>query len=453
MKRYRYILLLLCAIFAFEGMAQTSKSAYFLDGTFHNFKLNPAMKAERNFFSAGLGNMSVGVNSNFGLSDFLYPQGDNLTTFMSSSVDAEQFLNGLPKSIRTGANFDASLFALGFRMLGGYTSISMDLHVNNSMAFPKSFFEIAKNGLQENSYNFSGINVTSMSYAAITIGHSHEVYKGLRIGANFKYLMGLAYADATIDRFNVELSEQRWKLEAHAQAQAAFFGEVYYNENNSLEDIQVGSFAPSASGFAIDLGAEYDVKQFVPGLKVSASVVDLGFIKWDHMMSIENEGTDIEWTGVTDATLDNFSTELKEEFDKVGESIDEMMELKVNDIQKSTTNLGATMYLGAEYNMPFYKPLSVAMLYGKKFSKYAGWDDFRTYVNISPLKWFEVSANAGFTTFGTTWGWMLNIHPAATSFFIGSDYMVSKVNPQYIPVNNINYHITMGVNIPFGKRK
>lgn len=456
MKKYKYIILSLCAVLAFEATAQTAKSAYFLDGTFHNFKLNPAMDAERAFFSFGLGNMTIGTNSNVGISDFLYPQGNHLTTFMSGSVDQEEFLGGLPQSARLGLNFDETLLAFGFRMLGGYTSFSLSTHFNTSMALPKGFFEFAKKGLQGSQLNFSGINLNTMSYAAATLGYSHEVYKGLRVGVNLKYLMGLAYADATIDNFNVELSEERWRVEAHAKAQAALISEVYFADGeNSLNNLRLGTFAPAANGFAVDLGVVYDMKEFVPGLTLSASVVDLGMINWQYMMSLENNDTPIEWTGLNDADIKHIGEALEDEFEKVSDAANQMMDFKVNDIESKATKLNATMYLGAEYNMPFYNPLSVALLYGKKFSPYAysGWDEVRGYVNIAPVKWFEASANIGYSTFGTSWGWMLNFHPVATSFFIGSDYMISKVTPQFIPVNNFNYHITFGINIPFGKCK
>ena len=449
MKKHRYIILLLCIVFAFNGMAQTAKSAYFLDGTYHNFKLNPAMDAERGFLSFGLGNLTIGANSNVGLSDFIYPQGDKLNTFMSGSVDPNVFLNKLPQSIRFGLNFDETLMALGFRMFGGYTSFSLSMHSSTSIALPKSFFEFAKKGLQGNSYDFSGINFNTMNYAAATLGYSHEVYEGLRVGINLKFLTGLAYANATFDKFTLELSEERFKAEAHALAQAATFAETYYNDQN----LQIASFSPSAKGFAVDFGAVYDMKEFVPGLTLSASLLDLGKINWQYMMALENDGTPVEWNGLTDADINNIGDAMAEEFEKLGEGVANMLKFKVYDTQKVATKLGATMYLGAEYNMPFYNPLSVAMLYGKKFSTYTGWNEFRSFINIAPLKWVEASANIGFTTFGTSWGWMFNFHPGWTSFFIGSDYMISKVTPQFIPVNDLNYHLTIGFNMPLGKRK
>ena len=454
MKKIKYIALLLCTMFALDGTAQTAKSAYFLDGTFYNYQLNPAMKAERGFFSLALGNLSIATNGNVGLSHFLYPQGDNLTTFMSGTVGQEEFLGQLPQQIRLGMDIDETLIALGFRMLGGYTTLSLSVHANTSMTLPKGFFEFAKKGLQDQYFNFSGINMNTMSYAAATLGYSRELFEGFRLGVNLKYLMGIAYTDATFDKFNIELSEDRWYLEGHAQAQAALGSEVYFENNkNKLEDLQMGPFAPAASGFAVDLGVMYDMKKLVPGLTVSASLLDLGSINWQYMMSVENNDEAICWEGLTDATIKNMGVALEDELEKLGDKAEKMMEFKVNDIHSETTKLDATMYLGAEYNMPFYKPLSIAMLYGKRFSTYAGWDEVRGYVNIAPLKWFEASANVGYSTFGTSWGWMLNFHPAGINLFVGSDYMISKVTPQYIPVNNLNSHITLGISLALGKRK
>ena len=105
--------------------------------------------------------------------------------------------------------------------------------------------------------------------------------------------------------------------------------------------------------------------------------------------------------------------------------------------------------------MPFYNPLSVAVLYGKRFSEvdHYAMSEFRGYINVAPLKWLEASFNVGHTTYGTCVGWLVNFHPRGLNFFVGSDCMVGKVNPQYIPINNFNSHITVGINKSFGSRK
>ena len=458
MKKIKYIALVLCTMFAMEGTAQTSKSAYFLDGTFNNFMLNPAMRSERGFFSLGVGNTTIGTNGNVGISHFLFPQGDHLTTFMSSTVSESEFLGRLPQSIRFGMNLDETILGLGFRMFGGYTSFGVTLHSSTSMALPKGFFEFAKKGLQEK-YNFSGININTKNYAAATIGYSHEIYEGLSFGVNLKFLTGLAYADATFDKFNIEMSADQWMIEAHAKAQAAVGVEIgFIDDEETIDNIELKTSAPAATGFAMDFGLVYDMYNIAPGLTLSASILDLGKINWKQMMSIENgENSCIRWEGLTEGNINDLEGAFNKEFEKLEEAATQMMEFKTSDFREEITKLNATMYLGAEYEMPFYSPLSVAVLYGKQFSPhaYSGWKEVRGYVNWAPIKWLEFTANAGKSTFNTCWGWMINFHPRLISFFIGSDYMISTVTSQYIPlpVNDLNYHITFGLVKPIGRRK
>jgi hypothetical protein len=211
---------------------------------------------------------------------------------------------------------------------------------------------------------------------------------------------------------------------------------------------------PAAKGLAFDLGVSYDFGDLVDGLSVSASLLDLGSINWQYMTKFSTEDGKVEFDGIDEIDPNDFEGSLDKELEALGEDIEKMFSTPYSHgTQAYRTKLSPVMYLGAEYNMPFYRGLSVAMLYGKRFATYGGWDEVRGYVNIAPLKWIEASANVGYSTYGTTFGWMFNFHPRLFSFFIGSDYMVTKVTPQYIPVNNLNSHITFGITKPIGKRK
>ena len=465
MKRMKYFAaVVMLAVTSWDGMAQTAKSAYFMDGTYHNYMLNPAMDAERGYFTLLTGNLSLALNGNVGISNFLYPYGDDkLTTFMSGTVSQQDFLGSLPKSVRLSTDIDMTLLGFGFRMFGGYTNFSLGLHSSVSANLPKGFFEFAKKGLGQSAYSFSDINMRTMEYAALTIGHSREIIDGLRVGVNAKYLLGLAYANVHVDKLNVELSEERWMVESHAKAEAALGAEARleadedgmlvppYFSSPVMDDIS--TLSPAAHGFAFDFGAVYDMSEFVDGLTVSASVVDLGRINWQYMMKASTRETKIIFDGFSEVDPNDFEGSVNKELEQLGEEASAMVELYADGTSVVSTPLGATMYLGAEYNMPFYRPLSAAVLYGKRFGKFSGWDDVKGYINIAPVKWFEASFNAGYSTFGTSWGWMLNFHPAGLNLFVGSDYMVTKVTPQFIPVNNLNAHLTFGLNLALGKRK
>ena len=459
MKNLKYIAvaLFLC-VSSFQSMAQTALSSYFLDGTLYNSRLNPAMKAERNYLSLALGNISIRTKGNVGISNFLYPVGDDkLATFMSGSVDKNEFLKKMPDQARIGFGLDETILATGFRMLGGFTSIGISLHSSVAMSLPKGLFEFAKGGISNNAYSFSGLNINTTNYLAATVGYSHEVYKGIRVGANLKYLMGLAHANVLVDKLNVELSENRWLIESHAQMQMAMFCEARatLDDKNVINGIEIGTLSPSSSGFAVDLGVVYDMDSIVPGLKFSASVVDLGFIKWKHMMKGQSTDTKVEFNGFNNVDYNDIESSVNDEFERLGNDAAKMVDFTYEGTFEEKTRLNTTMYLGTEYNMPFYKPLSVGVLYGHCFSPFESnkWYEVRGFLNIAPLKWLEASVNYGYGTYGANLGWMLNIHPAGINFFIGSDFMITKVTPQFLPVDNLNAHVTFGLNIAFGKRR
>ena len=68
MKNVRYLIVVLLALVgSHAAVAQTALSSYFLDGMLYNSKLNPAMKAERGYFSLAVGNLSLATKGNVGL--------------------------------------------------------------------------------------------------------------------------------------------------------------------------------------------------------------------------------------------------------------------------------------------------------------------------------------------------------------------------------------------------
>lgn len=460
MKQFKYILAAFAVVSSVMNIgAQTAKSSYFLDGAFHNMQMNPAMKAERNYISFPLlGNMGFSANSNIGMSNFLYPHGDNeLKTFMHKSVDANDFLNGIPSTTKIGMNLDMTLFALGFRGFGGYNTLNFTLRSQVGINLPKGLFEFMKKGFSQNKYSFSNLNMNSMNYAAITIGHSREIIDNLRVGANLKYLIGLGYANFNVDKMNLTMRDDAWMVESYATGYLATVGEANWelDENGQIDNVDIQFNSPMASGFAIDLGATYDFKDLVDGLKVSASVIDLGYINWKHMIKAKTNDGQIRFEGFNEIDIDDFETSVEDQWEDIQDDAEEMMKLYPDSkkAESKRTNLAATIYLGTEYEMPFYKHLSVGLLYTNRFSDVNGMYDLRAFLNVSPLKFFELSANFGVSTYGKSFGWMLNVHPAALSFFVGSDYMITNVSPQFIPVDNLNANFTFGVSMPFGRRK
>ena len=122
-------------------------------------------------------------------------------------------------------------------------------------------------------------------------------------------------------------------------------------------------------------------------------------------------------------------------------------------VKSRTTKLATTMNIGAEYVLPYYKNLKFGLLSSTHFNKPFTWSEARLSANVAPVRWFEASVNYAISSFGSSLGWVLNFHPSGFNFFIGTDHMITKVTPQYVPVGNANANVSMGFNITWGKKK
>ncbi|WP_353738528.1 DUF5723 family protein [Paramuribaculum intestinale] len=112
--------------------------------------------------------------------------------------------------------------------------------------------------------------------------------------------------------------------------------------------------------------------------------------------------------------------------------------------------LNATIRLGAEYNTPFYKPLSAGFLFSSHIAGCQPWTEGRFYANVKPTDWFGATINYGASTYGSSFGWMLNFHPKGFNFFIGSDHQFFTLTPQMVPVGKATASVNVGFNVTFG---
>ena len=111
--------------------AQALHSGYFLEGYSYRHQLNPAFAGERNYISIpALGNINIGTQGNIGVGTFLFPQNDQLTTFMHSSISGEEFLSGLKDNNRINANINLTLLSAGFHAWGWHLATLAKLTIN-----------------------------------------------------------------------------------------------------------------------------------------------------------------------------------------------------------------------------------------------------------------------------------------------------------------------------------
>lgn len=447
----RFHILVLLVMLNVTMSAQTLTSGYFLEGNVYRTQLNPAFQPEQNFFSFPLlGNLNLGVNSNVGLNDFIYPyqqDGYALTTFMSGTVDAKQFLNRIPQWVRIGEKLDMSIFSAGFKKWGGYNTISLSLHESINVGIPKSIFVFLKEGLSSVRYDFSGLNVGLQAYSALSLGHSRSIGDDLKVGATLHVLMGLGCADVKVDELCLQTNEAQWLVSSHAEGKVGLpvNAELNITDDELPDQIEIGSFAKPL-GAGLDLGTEYNMDGLVKGLSLSAALTDLGLIGWHSTLNVSTKEAQFEFSGLDE--IDPTSDNMDEQFDAIADEASELIKLSFTEGKRMTTALSPTFRLGAKYAMPFYDKLSAAMLFSHRMGKVYGYTEGRLFVNVAPTKGIELSANGALSTYGSSWGWMVNFHPKGFGLFFGSDCMLTKVTPQFIPVGNVNANVSLGINFP-----
>ncbi|MCD7721892.1 MAG: DUF5723 family protein [Prevotellaceae bacterium] len=449
------------------------RSAYFLDGYTYQHRMNPAIAGERNYvsFPFVLGNINAGAQSNVGVSSFLYklPSGQ-LTTFMNESVNASSFLSGLKGKNEVNADLTYNIMSAGFFKFGGFNTVELNLRSSTSTSIPKDMFAFMKQGMTSSNtfYDIGDLGLSSMTYAEIAFGHSRKVLDNLNVGAKVKVLVGLAQASVKMKDLKVRMTDERWEVQSKGEMaiglkgldmpSKAEAGRNYDDDPSradliSWDDVDMGSYGLNGGGLAFDLGATY---KFRDDLEFSAAITDLGFIKWGSS-TIANTADDT-WTfdGFHEVGMTSGSdNQIDDQMDDLGDELADFFNFhKTSKTKGKARALGATLTLGALYTPPFYDgKLKGGFLWTTRIKGSYSWTEGRFSANWFPCKVFDMSLNYAASNFGSSLGWVANVHTRGINFFLGTDHQFLKITPQFVPVHRANTNVSIGINFPFGDRK
>lgn len=434
--------------------AQELESAYFNDGFLYRYQMNPALGNDKNFISfPGLGNLNIGMDGTLHLKSIFYNVNGRTTTFLNPAVSTAEFLDNIGNSSRIYTDNKIGIMSAGFKAFGGYNTISLNARDNAGVHAPHALFSLLKEGIANVTYDISDVGAMARGYVELGLGHSHQINERLRIGATLKVLVGGADMDARFDKAHLALGENQWDVLVNARIQSSVKGLTYdhdINENTGHEYVNgadINSPGINGYGLAVDLGAEYRLNR---DWTFSASLSDLGFIKWKNNMLASTNGdqtftTDKYTFNVDDDAQNSFDNEL----DKMRDDLSALYELNdMGDQGARTTALGATLRLAAEYKLPVYRKLSFGLLNTTRIQGKYTWTDFRLSANVAPVKCFSAGANLSAGTFGVGFGWVANLHVIGFNLFLGMDHTVGKLAKQGVPLSS-NASVSFGLNFPF----
>ena len=442
---------------------RTSNSLYFLPEWSKRYTLNAAFAPEYGFFTLpGLGGLGLNVSAGLGLSNLIYPYGDEYVTFMHNSVDADRFLDGLDpvSSVTQGLSVDLLSFGF-FTKKRGFFSFDMSLKEGLGVHLPKDLLGLMKKGMSTstNVYDLHELSLWQSNYLQVAAGYSHDITDRIRIGITAKFLAGLSTERIHYDRFNVMLNDDHFTVDA--QGEAAVYTDllsVGTDEEGYLNFTDVGfalnSFMPAGMGFAFDLGVTYKP---IDHLTLAAGINDLGMMRWKGSTMTKGVTTgNVDFKGFTNLEIDNVGSSTEEQLNQLKEDAMELIRFKrVDDSNDFDEFLPFTMNLSAEYSI-FNRTdhdISVGLLYQMYNTPLSRMShDLVAALTFRIFRWMSLSGtcellHGDYNRFGMA----LNISPKGFNFFVASDLFVNHLNPQFIPIDKTRLNLRIGTAFSFGK--
>lgn len=443
--------------------AQYLRSSYFMEGTSARLQLNPGLQPTKGYFNVPvIGSFNMSASSNvLGTSDII-----DILNSGSDLYSNDKLFDRLKTDNRLNVNLNTDILSFGWYRGKGFWSVNAGLRADVGVALAKDMFSMMRtmNGFSlENiagtnqSYNMSNQTLNMKMYAELGLGYSRQITEKLTVGARIKILLGLARAEMNVNRFDLNLDVPNLNYPSYSDyasrgelSPSDWYGAHYdyvadgnvittlkgggmtFDQNGKIDnfDLEAGDLGVAGSGFGIDLGASYKVWD---NLTVSASLLDLGFLKWK-----ESETTVAKVTGSENVTItsENYDHYIGGDFLSF-----ERFDFKEGSPEKvkTKTRLYSTLLLAGEYGLLNNK-LSVGAMYTVRFVQPKALNELTFLATIRPKSWLNAAISYSPIQAG---GKSIGLAVKLGALFVGTDYMFFGGNSK--AVNGF-----LGISFPLG---
>ena len=464
MKNLKIIFVLLF-MFNINLFSQYNTVLYYMKGVPQSYFLNPATQPRCKFHLGipGISPFYGGFeSSSLHLGDIIMKNGDSLITFLHPLADKSKFLNNLGKTNFLSIDQMSNLFSIGFRVSDeSFFSFDISEKTFARLSFPGDIFNFILEGNKKgDEFNFSGTGVNLTSYLEIAMGISTRKNDNFTYGYRGKVLFGLANISSRKTDITATTDESI-KLKSKFELNSSLPGVVIKKDNEGkfiwesidfvdqdsidISDLIYDVF--SNFGFGIDFGLHY---QPIENITLSASIIDLGFIRWNKWNYNISQNGEFVFDGIEWNPSD--TNDLGE---KLLDSLKNAFEMNYEN-KAYTSFLPTKIYLGFKYAPVDQFSLSVVSrteIYKGRLREALSFG-----INIFPIKMLALSinytiANKTFNNFGA--GIALKFLPL--NIYLISDnvpivFAKDKKSGAYIPYQARMFNFRFGVNLMFGCR-
>lgn len=472
MQRKKIVILttLLTLLIGQQTTAQQANTMYFIKDNPLRHSLNPAFQPECRFYIGFPGLSSIDVsagNNSLTFSDIYRGRvvdGEKETiSFLHPDAEGgvDDFLKAYRKNLRIFTNVELSLLTFGFQVKQNYFTFDLSTKTDVQVMIPKAIPTVFFKGVEDKdgvtSFDLHNLKVSASAYTELALGYSYNMENEWVFGGKFKFLYGHANFNTDFRDVSLEISKEKWLLQGNASLSGAAPGLVFEGGEEDVFDgidfdtdgLGFGDYVRSSGlGVGFDLGATYNLFE---NLQFSASLVDLGFIRWNKNVQRVYKNSDFEFDGIL-YDMNNDSIDYWKEYEEMFED----MFMKDSDPKSYTTWLTAKVYIGAEYSVLNDKIgfglLSKTYITGKKM-----FEELVFSTTFRPFRPF--SAALSYSLLDGKWsnlGLGLNVNAGALNFFLNVDQIplrYAKGDGLLIPTRTKMANVSLGINFVIGKRK
>ena len=442
-----------------------------MEGSHYRQRLNPAFIPNYGYVNIpAIGAAQASVHSSsLGYQDIvdIMENSQNDDYFMS-----DDFMGRLSNLNELNVSANADIVSAGWYKGKNFWSFNIGVRNDIGASIPRSMFSFLRtmNGLDpEDIRSMSDINETVgkqamdlNSYTEIGVGFARPINNRLSVGGKVKMLLGVGnlklkvndisvqsqltgidlsnnptWGDLTYEQLQNIRGNASIRIDAELESSSKML-ELPESEEGYIDEIKTGSFGFAGYGAAIDLGASY---KLLDCLTVSASLLDLGFIKWNKSRTTFARSSNNQSYNLEDANDRYDFVDLVSS----GEILNfDLLQLRADEgaAKSRSTGLTSTLAIGAEYRLPL-KWLTVGALYTSRFAQPKTLNELTFSGNIQPNNNLGLSLSYSVIQgAGKTFGAALKLGP----LFIGTDYM-------FLGKSCKNVNAFVGLSIAMNKQK
>lgn len=374
----KYILILILAVIIADASAQNSQVLYFMNLP-QNHLLNPALRPSNKVYIGlpGMSGINLNINNNFVNFNDVFIKGqakDSIISFLHPDYNPDKFLAKIKDKNSLEQETTVQLLGVGFSVGNdGYVFLDINERIQGNIVLPGDLFRLALKGNE----GFAGkkIDLSSLRgdikyYHEFGVGFSRNFTDKLRIGIKGKLLFGIAAASIDNKSLGITVNDDySHTLDANLTVNMSGPVNVYMNSKHNVDSVVFDDsrFKTSAGatdffsgkkniGLGLDIGATFDLTDRIV---LSASVTDLGFIRWKNDVTNLKTYNQFKFSGLNMLDVINGTKTI----DEVGK---EMLDSLKNAFNVSNSKAPFTTYLpfgislGGSYNVT--KRFSVGLL-------------------------------------------------------------------------------------------